>query len=243
MGYYSSLFDPLYWILIGPTMLLAIYAQMKVKGAYATWSKVRNSRGITGAEAAEEMLRREGVTDCTIELSEGWLSDHYDPSKKVLRLSPDVYNGRSVASVGIACHEAGHAMQHAQSYAPLALRSYMVPLASVGSWLSMICIGLGSMMLGAESGLGLSLAKFGVICFGTIVIFQLITLPVEFNASGRAKDALLRNGVLASHQEIDGVNAVLNAAALTYVAAAITALAQLLYWALRLGFLGNRSND
>ncbi|MHC4883620.1 MAG: zinc metallopeptidase [Planctomycetota bacterium] len=242
MGYYQ-MFDPVYWIIVGPTMLLALYAQMKVKGAYARWKQVRNGRNMTGAQAAAEMLEREGVTDCGIELSNGFLSDHYDPSSKTLRLSPDVYNGRSVASVGIACHEAGHAMQHAESYGPLALRSFLVPLASTGSWLSMVCIMLGFFMMTAEGGFGLSLAKFGVVCFGAIVAFQLVTLPVEFNASSRAKAALQRNGVLTSHEEIDGVNAVLNAAALTYVAAAISALAQLLYWALKLGLLGGRSDD
>lgn len=167
--------------------------------------------------------------------------DHYDPWTKTLNLSPDVYNGRSVAAVGIACHEAGHALQHAAGYAPLAIRNAIVPVANVGSKLAWPLIAIGMLLLiFAGSGLGLLVAKIGVVLFGAAVVFQIITLPVEFNASSRAKTALVRNGVLTNEQEIGGVNSVLNAAAMTYIAAAVTALAQLLYWAIRLGLLGGR---
>ncbi len=236
---FYQLFDPLYWMLIGPTILLALLAQLWVKGAYKKWSRVLNGRGLSGADAAREMLQREGVTDCRIEVTQGWLSDHYDPREKVLRLSPDVYRGQSVAAVGIACHEAGHALQHAHHYVPLSLRNAIVPVASIGGHLAWPIIFLGFILLYMGSGgLGQTVAQIGVVLFGATVVFQLITLPVEFNASGRAKAALQRNGVLASDQEIRGVNAVLNAAAMTYIAAAIAALAQLLYWAIRLGLLG-----
>lgn len=235
-------FDPLYWILIGPTILFALLAQMWVKSAYNRWNRIGNSRGLSGAEAAYEMLQREGAGDCNIEMGQGMLSDHYDPTTKTLRLSPDVYKGRSVAAVGIACHEAGHALQHATGYAPLALRSAIVPVASFGSKLAwpIIFAGFILMYFSGGAGMGLTIAKAGVLLFGAVVVFQFITLPVEFNASSRAKLALQRNHVLTHPEEIGGVNSVLNAAAMTYIAAAVAALAQLLYWAIRLGLLGGR---
>lgn len=236
MGFFT-MFDPLYWMLIGPTMLLALWAQLKVKGAYATYSRIRNSSGMTGAEAAKEMLYREGVTDCTIEMTQGWMSDHYDPSSKTLRLSPDVYSGQSIAAVGIACHEAGHALQHAQSYAFLGFRSAIVPLAGIGSWLAWPIIFMGMIFH------SLQLAQIGVIVFSFTVVFQFITLPVEFNASSRAKLALANNGIIRTNEEIKGVNSVLNAAAMTYVAATVAAVAQLLYFMMRTGLLGGRSDD
>lgn len=232
MGMYP-LFDPLYLLIIIPTMLLSLWAQSKVKGAYSKWSKVQNKRGMSGADAAKDMLNREGIRDVRIEMVSGWLSDHYDPSSKVLRLSPEVFNGRSVASVGIACHEAGHALQHAHNYAFLGIRSMLVPAANIGSKLSWIII-FGGMILGM-----MGLAKIGVVLFGFVVLFQLITLPVEFNASSRAKKALVANGILSDNTEIAGVNNVLDAAAMTYVAATIAALGQLLYYAIRV-FGGSR---
>ncbi len=231
MGFYA-MFDPLYWMLIGPTMLFAMWAQMKVKGAFSKYSKIRNSSGISGAEAARQMLCREGVTDCTIEMTQGWLSDHYDPTTRTLRLSPDVYNNSSVAAVGIACHEAGHALQHAQNYGFLGLRSSLVPLAGIGSWLAWPIIFLGMFIN------SMGLAQIGIIIFSFTVLFQIITLPVEINASSRAKVALATTGIINSHEEIEGVNKVLNAAAMTYVAATIAAVAQLLYFLLRTGLLG-----
>ena len=234
MGIYP-LFDPLYLLIIIPTMLLSLWAQAKVKGAYSKWSKVQNKRGMSGADAAKDMLNREGIRDVRIEMITGWLSDHYDPSSKILRLSPEVFGGRSVASVGIACHEAGHALQHAHNYAFLGIRSMLVPAANIGSKLSWIII-FGGMLLGI-----MGLAKVGVVLFGFVVLFQLVTLPVEFNASSRAKKALVANGILGDKTEVDGVNNVLDAAAMTYVAATIAALGQLLYYALRV--FGSNSRD
>ncbi len=233
MGMYA-LFDPLYLLIMIPTILLSLWAQMRVKGAYNKWSKVATRRGMSGAEAARDMLQRKGINDVRIEMVQGWLSDHYDPTSKTLRLSPEVYRSSSVASVGIACHEAGHALQHAQHYALLGLRSLLVPAATIGSRLSWIVI-----MAGLIFHL-FGLAKIGVILFGFVVLFQLITLPVEINASARAKEALAFNGVLSDSREIEGVNDVLNAAAMTYVAATIAALGQMLYFALRI-FGGNRN--
>jgi hypothetical protein len=236
-----GLIDPLYLIIVGPAILLAMIAQAWVKGAYSRWSRVANSHGLTGAEAAREMLSRESIGDVRIERAQGWLSDHFDPRENVLRLSPGVHDGRSVAAVGIACHEAGHALQHAYGYAPLSFRNLLVPVASVGSNLAWPII-IGGMLLAMflQWPGGIYLAQIGVVVFGVTVVFQLVTLPVEFNASGRAKAALVRNGVITTDQEIKGVNAVLNAAAMTYIAATIAALAQLLYFALRTGLLGGR---
>jgi hypothetical protein len=229
-----GLFDPMYWLLIGPTMLLALWAQMKVKGAYGKWSEVPASSRMTGAQAAERMLRQAGVTGVTIESVQGYLSDHYDPRAKKLRLSPGVYQSNSVAAMGIACHEAGHALQHAQGYAPLALRNSIVPVASLGSWLAWPMIFLGMML--NMSGLML----LGVIAFAGLVVFQVITLPVEFDASARAKRQLMSLGIIQSQGEAKGVADVLDAAAMTYVAATVTAVATLIYYLLRLGVLGRR---
>ncbi len=231
MGLFT-LFDPVYWLFLGPAILFTIYAQFKVKAAYGHYSRVANSAGLTGAQAAREMLRREGLNDVQVEETQGWLSDHYDPRDRTLRLSPGVYRSPSVAAVGIACHEAGHALQHAHAYAFLGLRNALVPVAGIGSWLAWPII-IGGILFGS-----LGLAKVGLVLFAAIVAFQFITLPVEYNASSRAKDALVRNGVLSRAEEVDGASKVLNAAALTYVAATLAALAQLLYWALRLGMLG-----
>ncbi|MEZ5063851.1 MAG: zinc metallopeptidase [bacterium] len=227
-------FDPLYLILVGPTMLLAVWAQMRVKSAFGKWSQVAGSSRMSGAEAAQRMLSAAGVTDVKIEPVQGFLSDHYDPRAKRLRLSPGVYQSNSVAAMGIACHEAGHALQHANGYAPLALRNAIVPVAQIGSWLAWPMI-FGGMLLQMQN-----LALLGVIAFSAMVVFQLITLPVEFDASNRAKAQLKTLGILHSNEESKGVSAVLDAAAMTYVAATVTALVQLLYFALRLGLLGRR---
>jgi len=227
-----AMFDPLYLIIVGPAMLLALWAQFQVKHAFSKYSRVGVSSRVSGAQAAATMLREAGLHDVGIEEARGFLSDHYDPRKRVLRLSPEVYRGTSVASVGVACHEAGHAVQHAAHYAPLALRNAVVPVASIGSWLAWPMI-FGGMILGLAG-----LAKLGVLLFAGLVVFQLITLPVEFDASRRAKDRLAGLGIVGSSGESKGVAAVLNAAAMTYVAATIAALAQLLYFALRLGLFG-----
>ncbi len=229
-GLFMSL-DPLYWILIGPAMLLGIWAQARVKSAYARYNRVGTRSGISGAEAARALLHREGITDVSVEVTKGWLSDHYDPRSHTLRLSPEVYQGRSIASVGIAAHETGHAVQHARGYAALHLRTAIVPIAQFGSWLAWPML-FGGFILGS-----MGLVKIGIICFAALVLFQLITLPVEFDASSRAKVALCEAGVVNA-QELIGVEKVLDAAAMTYVAATIAALAQLLYFLLRSGLRG-----
>ncbi|MBZ0269539.1 zinc metallopeptidase, partial [bacterium] len=204
-------FDPLYLIIVGPTMLLALWAQMKVKSSYNKWSRYTASSGMTGAQAAQRMLENAGLRDVQVEQVQGFLSDHYDPRARKLRLSPGVYGTNSVAAMGIACHEAGHALQHANGYAPLALRNAIVPAAQIGSWLAWPMILFG-MILQMQN-----LALLGVIAFSLLVVFQIITLPVEFDASSRAKKQLKTLGILHSEQESKGVAAVLDAAAMTYV--------------------------
>jgi len=227
-------FDMRYWILVGPAILLALYAQMRVSSAFRRYSKVRTLRGFTGAEAAAEVMRAGGVDDVRIEMTRGFLSDHYDPSSRTLRLSENVYSSNSMAAVGVAAHEAGHAIQHAHHYFPLSLRSMIVSVASIGSNLAWPMIFMG-MIFG-----WLGLLKIGVVLFAGMVIFQIVTLPVEFNASSRAKRVLAETGVVANDDEARGVSAVLNAAAMTYVAATITAIMQLLYYLI---LLGGRSDD
>jgi Zn-dependent membrane protease YugP len=231
-----GLFDPVYLMIVGPTILIALWAQFKVKGAYGKWSKIGAASRITGAQAAKMMLERAGIGDVRIEQGRGMLSDHYDPRVRMLRLSPLNFSGTSVAAVGVACHEAGHAIQHAKGYAPLALRNTLVPVASIGSYLAWPLIFIGMIMQWA------GLATAGLIAFGALVAFQLITLPVEFDASRRAKEQIRSLGIVQSREEGKGVSAVLDAAAMTYVAATVTALAQLLYFALRLGLLGGRDD-
>lgn len=225
--------DPLYIVLILPAILLSLYAQFKVKSAYRHYSKIAVSRGITGSQIAYQMLTYSGINDVDIEMHQGFLSDHYDPSKKVLRLSPGVFKGNSIASAGIAAHEAGHAIQHKEGYFPLKLRTIIVPAASLGSKLSWFLL-MGGFLFGS-----LGLIKIGILFFATVVFFQIVTLPVEFNASSRAISALRSQGML-NENELQGTARVLNAAALTYIAAATMALLQLLYFLLRAGLLGSR---
>jgi len=226
------IFDPLYIIMILPALLLSIYAQFKVKSTYSRFSKVSTYRGITGAQAAREILRSAGVHGVDIELTRGFLSDHYDPRSRVLRLSKSVYAGDSIASVGVAAHEAGHAIQHAHGYAPLKLRSALVPVSSLGSNLAWPLLIIGFIFMAQ------SLILAGIIFFSLAVLFQIVTLPVEFNASSRALQALPASGIL-SDSEVAGARKVLTAAALTYVAAATAAVLQLVYFLLRAGVLGN----
>lgn len=227
----------LYFIFVGPAILFAMWAQYKVKSSFNKYNRVGNSSGLTGAEAAATMLQGMGLqivesaktaqtmtNAVAIERSSGFLSDHYDPKKKVLRLSPKVYEGRSLSSVGVACHEAGHAIQHAQNYSPLELRNIMVPVVSIGSWAAFPIIILGAIL----SIYPLVLLGIGV--FAALVVFQIITLPVEFNASKRAKHALLQLGVINGPNEQKGIAAVLDAAALTYVAAVVSSISTLIYY-------------
>ncbi|HKX19152.1 MAG TPA: zinc metallopeptidase [bacterium] len=212
--------DPTY-IMVLPAILLALYAQLRVRSTYAKYSQVPVSSGLTGAEAAAEILRSHGLSGVQIEQIDGTLSDHYDPRTRVLRLSNDVYNGASVASVGVAAHESGHALQHAENYGPLALRSAIVPVSQFGSWLAYPIFLLGFFF---HSG---TFMQLGLLIFSAFVAFTLITLPVEFDASGRAL-RVLASGHLMTDDELRGVRSVLGAAALTYVAAAATAILQLL---------------
>jgi Zn-dependent membrane protease YugP len=224
-------FDPLYLMLLGPAMLLALWAQFKVKRAYSRYSEVPTARGATGAQVAAEILRANGIADVPIEVADGFLSDHYDPRSRTLRLSSGVYHGRSVAAAGIAAHEVGHAIQHARAYGPLVLRNTLAPVAMLGSNLAMILLMVGLFLK------AMGLVYLGIIAFSAAVVFTLITLPVEFDASRRAKELLPQLGLVTSGER-DGVATVLNAAALTYVAAAISAVLQLLYFLIRAGLLG-----
>lgn len=219
-------FDPYYLLFMAPAFILMMLAQWYVSSAFRKWSRVPVRTGLSGAEAAERLIRHAGLYGVTIEMTGGMLSDHYDPRSKVLRLSPGVYQGRSVASVAVAAHELGHALQDQEGYAALRLRTAMVPAVNFGSYLGWIFILLGLFLHLTN------LAVVGLVIFSLGAVFALITLPVEFNASARAKRLLQTTGIVQTEDEARGVNAVLNAAALTYVAALITAVMQVLYYAL-----------
>lgn len=216
-------FNPLYFVFALPALLLGLYAQAKVRGAYNKYARVRTARGVTGAQVARSILDAYGLYNVQVEEVQGFMSDHYDPRSKVLRLSPDVYRSASVAAAGIAAHETGHALQDAKNYAFLTMRSAMVPSVQVGSMLGPI-IFIAGFLLNLTT-----LAWVGIILFGATAAFALVTLPVEIDASKRAKSLLVSNGILIGN-EMEGVNKVLDAAALTYVAAAIQALSTLLYY-------------
>lgn len=211
--------DPTYLIVI-PAVLFALYAQLRVQSTYKRYSQVPVASGKSGAEVAAEILRRNGLSAVQVERIDGMLSDHYDPRTRVLRLSSDVYDGASVASVGVAAHESGHALQHAQEYGPLALRSAMVPVTQYGSWLAWPIFIMGFFF---HSG---TFMQLGILIFSAAVAFTLVTLPVEFDASRRALRVLAGEGLVTA-DELGGVRAVLGAAALTYVAAAATAILEL----------------
>lgn len=216
----------LYILFSLPALLLGFWAQMKVKSAFKKYSQVRSGRGFTGAQVAKQMLESNSLYEVEVEETRGFLSDHYDPSKKVLRLSPDVYRSNSLAAAGIAAHEAGHALQHASGYAMLQLRSFIIPSVQIGSWLGPIIFMAG---LFFNSAFGNQIAWAGLILFSATAVFALITLPVEFNATRRAKAWLTSSGVIYD-QEARGVSKVLDAAALTYVAAAMQAISTVLYY-------------
>jgi hypothetical protein len=229
--YYPIWADPTFLIFIVPAMILGFIAQAAVQGRFKQYSQVRTMRGLTGAQVARQILDTNGLSGVSIEETQGFLSDNYDPRSQTLRLSPDVARSTSVAAVGVAAHESGHALQHARGYMPLQLRSALVPAVQFGSWLGPLII-LAGILLEAVMGaftLGNALAWFGVILFGLVAVFAFITLPVEIDASARAK-ALLYQYNIVDRRELDGVNKVLNAAAWTYVAAAIAALLQVLRW-------------
>ncbi len=214
-------------ILLVPALILAAYAQTKVQSTYAKYSKVRSASGRTGREIAQAILSANGIPDVKVEPGEGFLSDHYDPIKKTIQLSPNNYQDSSIAAVSVAAHECGHAIQHAQGYAALRMRTAIVPLASLGSSLAWIFIIAGFIFANRISVFGVGLLDIGIFLFTFAVIFQLITLPVEFDASKRAIVQLNRLG-LVSPEEQQGAKKVLDAAALTYVAAAAAAVLQLI---------------
>ncbi len=219
-------FDPLYILFSLPALLLALFAQTRVKANFSKYSRVATMQGITGSQVARNLLDAKGLSRVKVERTQGFMSDHYDPRTKVLRLSPAVHDQSSVAAAGIAAHETGHALQDAQNYSPLGLRSLMVPSVRLGSWMGPILFFIGYLIN------FIGLAWIVMALFAATVMFALVTLPVEFDASRRAKNLLLSHGVLAS-QEMTGVNKVLNAAALTYLAGALQAISTLLYY----GFL------
>lgn len=206
-----------------PALLLGLWAQMKVKSAFSKYSKVRSYTGLTGADIARRMLDQNGLQSVPIEETGGTLSDHYDPRSRTLRLSREVYQSPSLAAAGVAAHEAGHAVQHKDGYAPLQLRSFMVPTVQIGSWLGPIIFMIGFLFSSTE------LAWVGVILFSATAVFALVTLPVELNATKRAKAWLSTSGVISTTDRV-GVSSVLDAAALTYVAGAMQAISTVLYY-------------
>ena len=231
---FYNLFDPYYWILIVPSLLLALWAQMMVSSNFKKYSQVYNRRGYTGADAARMILDSNGLYHVRIERVSGNLTDHYDPKAEVIRLSDSVYGSASVAAVGVAAHEAGHAVQHATGYLQIKIRSAIIPVTQIGSQLSIPLILLGFLFQLKP------LVFVGILFYATAALFQLVTLPVEFNASSRAMKVLEQSEMLAG-DELAGAGKVLRAAAMTYVAALLTALAQLLRLILIFG--GRRRDD
>ncbi len=228
--------DPIYLVFILPGLVLSLWASFRVKRNFKKYSQVPSMRGLTGAEAADLMLRRAGIEGVGIEAAQGLLSDHYNPLNKTLNLSEDVYHSTSVAAIGVACHEAGHAIQHARNYRPLWLRSMLVPTANIGSTIGYIVMTLGLVLASTNMVLA------GAVLFSAVLLFQLVTLPVEFDATARAKQLVLDYGII-SPAEREGMDRVLNAAALTYVAAVVSTLLTLLYFLIRAGLLGGRRDD
>jgi hypothetical protein len=222
-GFFYYGMPPSYWILTFVLLIPGLLAAARVKSAFARFSRVGTRAGLSGAEAAALLVQRAAIPGVRVERHAGFLTDHYDPRTKTLRLSPEVYEGRSISAVAVAAHEAGHALQDAKGYAPLRLRSALVPATNVANHLWMLPFVLG-LFTGATG-----LLYAGVALFGATVLFQLVTLPTEFDASRRAKEQLAALGVVAPGEEAAGVSRVLGAAAMTYVAAALTAVVHLLY--------------
>ena len=225
--------DPLYMMMILPGLALALLATFVTKTTFAKYARIAASSGLSGAEAARHLLDSQRLHDVPIELTQGYLTDHYDPRTRTLHLSPDVYQSRSLSAIGVACHEAGHALQHARHYAPLALRSGLVPAAQFGSNLALPIFFVGLLFHLPF------LVKAGVLIFGLTVLFTLITLPVEWNASSRAKRLMVESGIVTPGEQ-PAAAAVLNAAFLTYIASAVTAILTWLYYLMRAGLLGRR---
>ena len=233
MPYFFGI-DITYIIFIIPALLFGIWAQISVQSAFSKYSRVPSARGYTGAEVAKLLLEQNGIYDVTIRHISGSLTDNFNPREKTLNLSDDVYNSTSVAAIGVAAHETGHAIQHAVGYRPIKWREAIIPVTQLGSWAYFPIILLGIVFSSQ------TLVNVGILLFATIALFQLVTLPVEFNASNRAIATLENNGILYGN-EITGAKAVLRAAALTYVAALVSSLAQLLRVLVIFG--GRRNND
>lgn len=234
------IFDPLYWFVIGIGMVLSLGAQSLVKSRFKKYSQLGTRSHMTGADIARAILHDNGISDVQVEAIPGTMTDYYDPRARVLRLSEPVYGGSSMAAFGVAAHEVGHAIQDAQGYAPPKFRSAWVPVASTGSGISMFVIIAAFFMGGAATALGSTLAWLGIGLFATTTVFTLVTLPVEFDASRRALACL--QGRYVTDDEYVGAKKVLDAAALTYVAAFATSLMTLVYWAMQLGLLGGRDD-
>ncbi len=217
------IFDPMYFVILAPGLLLSLWASFRVKSAFKKYSKVRSVTGMTGAQAAQRLLAYAGINDVQVVATRGRLSDHYNPMTKKLALSEPVYGSNSVAAIGIACHEAGHAIQHAKKYAPLWLRSTLVPMAGIGSNLGFYVMLFGLLLQ------NMGMFMVGVVLFSAVVLFQLVTLPVEFDATARAKRLAVEQGLILQTERA-GMDRVLNAAALTYVAAVVSSLLTLLYF-------------
>lgn len=232
-------FDMTYVILVMPFVLLSLWASMNVKSTFRRYSQQHSIRRITGAEAAQRVLSANGVSGVRIERVAGNLTDHFDPRSNVIRLSDGVYNSTSTAAIGVACHEAGHAVQYAHAYGPIKLRAAIIPVTNIGSMLAMPLILIG-LLFAADMDVSYGLIYAGIACFGLSLVFQLVTLPVEFNASRRAMEAISNAGIL-SDEEQKGARKTLTAAAMTYVAAAAVALVQLLRLVLLFG--GRRRDD
>ena len=229
----------MYLLFMLPPLIFMIWAQSRVSSAYNKYSKVRNMSGLTGAQAAQTLLEYNGLRQVRIEGAKGRLTDHYDPRHKVLRLSADVARLPSVAALGIVAHEVGHAAQDKAGYAPLRIRGALVPAANLGSRFGFICVILGLILYMFGAGFGLDVMWAGIALFAAAVLFALVTLPVEYNASNRARQMLQATG-LVSAKEYQGASAVLSAAALTYVAALLQAVAQLFFFVLLAVGMGRR---
>lgn len=237
-SYYYG-FDWTYLVLVLPCVILSLWASSSVNSTFKKYSAQQSIRRITGAQAAMRVLSSNGVQNVRIEHISGNLTDHFDPKTNVIRLSDDVYNSTSTAAIGVACHEAGHAVQYAKNYAPIRLRSAIIPVTNIGSKLAMPLILLG-LVLSYLGNFSYTLVYLGIACFGLSLVFQLVTLPVEFNASRRAMEAI-RSSDLLTEEECTGARKTLTAAAMTYVAATAVSLAQLLRLVLMFG--GRRRND
>ncbi len=224
-------FDPLYLVFMLPGLALSLWASFRTKSAFKKYSKVPSATGYSGAQAAKLLLDRAGIGDVNIVRTHGFLSDHYNPVNKTLALSEEVYDSASLSAIGVATHEAGHAIQHARHYAPLWVRTMLVPTASIGSSIGYFVMLIGLFMASQN------MVLIGAVLFSAVLLFQIVTLPVEFDATRRAKELVVAQGIISPHER-QGVDRVLNAAAMTYVAAAVGTLLTLIYFLLRSGLLG-----